>query len=172
MEALREHTIKFAGLKDGAHAFDFTLGDAFFQATGMEEYALGGAVNAHVALDKSEHLLVTNITVDGYVNMPCDHCNEPMRQPVKGEQRQIFKLTEETGIEDEELVALDVHASEVNLTHYLFECISLHLPFRHVHPPGQCDPAVEAALKNIHVENEPTPDPRWEALNALKERKN
>ena len=138
----------------------------------MEEFALGGSVNAHVDLEKSEHLLVTNITVDGYVTMPCDHCNALMRQPVKGEQRQIFKLTEETGIEDEELVALDVHANAVNLTHYLFECISLHLPIRHVHAAGQCDPDVEAALKNIHVDQQPAPDPRWEALNALKDRTN
>ncbi len=172
MEALPEHTIQFSGLKDGAHAFDFTLGNEFFQATGVEEYEQGGAVQAHVDLDKSEHLLVANIHVDGYINLACDHCNALMRQPVKGDQRQIFKLTEETGIEDEELVALSVHASEVNLTHYLFECISLHLPARHVHPPGQCDPEVDAALNNIRVENEPEPDPRWDALKALKDRKN
>lgn len=172
MEALREHTIQFSGLKDGAHAFDFILSTDFFHATGMEEFELGGAVNAHVDLDKSEHLLVANIHVEGYVTMPCDHCNAPMRQPVNGDQRQIFKLTSETGIEDEELVALDLHASEVNLTHYLFECITLHLPIRHVHPPGQCDPEVDSALDQIKVEHHPGPDPRWDALKALKEKKN
>lgn len=167
MEPLHEHTIAFSGLKDGTHEFRFQLGDAFFQATGVEEF-MGGDVKAEVTLDKSDHLLVTNIHVDGFINMLCDHCNGPMKQKVKGDQRQIFKLTDEEGVEDEELVGLGANAHEVNLTHYLFECISLHLPIRHVHPAGQCDPEVDNALKNIQVEHEPVPDPRWEALKALK----
>ena len=169
MEALHDHTIQFSGLKDGEHTFDFELSEGFFAATGMEEYELGGQVQAHVKLDKSEHLLVANIHVDGHLNMTCDHCNAPMQQPVKGDQRQIFKLTGEEDIEDEELISLDVRAHEVNLSHYLFECITLHLPIRHVHPKGQCDPEVEAAYQKIKVEQSPEPDPRWDALKALKD---
>lgn len=172
MEALPEHTIQFSGLKDGSHAFGFVLGDAFFQATGMEEYAAGGDVLATVVLDKSEHLLVANIHVDGHLNMTCDHCNGPMRQPVKGDQRQIFQLSGETDVDDEELVALEVDAHEINLTHFLFECICLHLPIRHLHPEGQCDPDVENALNRVKVESEPEPDPRWDALKALKDSQN
>ncbi len=169
MEALPEHTIQFSGLKDGSHAFSFQLGEVFFQATGMEEYALGGEVKAEVVLDKSEYLLVTNIHVDGHLNMTCDHCNAPMRQPVKGEQRQIFQLSGENDVDDEELVSLEVDAYELNLSHYIFECMTLHLPLRHVHPEGQCDPEVERAFNEIEVEEEPEPDPRWDALKALKD---
>jgi len=180
MEPLPDHTIQFSGLKEGQHQFTFELGDAFFAATGMEEYELGGQVRATVTLDKSEHLLVTAIHVEGHANMPCDHCNAPLRQAVKGDQRQIFQLTGETGADDEELVGLSADAHEVNLTHYLFECISLSLPIRHVHPEGQCDPAAEAALGRVRVDqpgeqqadDEPAPDPRWDALKALKDREN
>jgi uncharacterized metal-binding protein YceD (DUF177 family) len=130
-------------------------------------------VEAKVTLDKSEHMLVCNIHVDGFIVLPCDHCNAPMQQAVKGDQRQIFKLTGEDGSEDEELVELGIHATEINLTHYFFECISLHLPIRHVHPKGQCDPEVEAAMDRIQVEHEAEhgPDPRWDALKALKNKK-
>ncbi len=169
MEALSEHTITFNGLKDGQHEFHFVLGDAFFAATEVEEY-LGGAVQATVRMDKSEQLLVTNIAMKGTVTMRCDHCNGLMQQPVEGDQRQIFKLTFEDGFEDDdELVGLDPTATEVNLTHYFFECISLHLPIRHVHPAGQCDPEVDEALAKIRIDHEePVTDPRWEALKALK----
>ena len=95
-----------------------------------------------------------------------------MRQPVFGEQRQIFKLSHEQEVDDEELVSLDVHAHEVNLTHYLFECITLHLPIRHVHPEGQCDPEVDEVFKQIEVDEDPEPDPRWDALKALKDTDN
>lgn len=172
MDALPEHSIQFSGLKDGAHTFDFVLGDAFFQATGMEEYAGGGAVKATVMLDKSEHLLVTNIHVDGHLNTTCDHCNAPMQQQVKGDQRQIFQLSGESDVDDEELVPLPVDAHEINVSHFLFECITLHLPIRHVHPEGQCDPEVEDALNQVKVEEEPEPDPRWDALKTLKDRDN
>lgn len=168
MEALSEHTITFNGLKDGQHEFHFVLGDAFFKATGVEDY-LGGDVRATVRMDKSEYLLVANIAMKGAITMLCDHCNGEMAQPVEGEQRQIFKLTgEEDYTDDDELVGLDQSATEVNLTHYFFECISLNLPIRHVHPSGECDPEVDAALSKIRVEAEPPADPRWEALKALR----
>ncbi len=166
MEGMSEHSIPFTGLSDGPHEFDFALGDPFFAATGLEDY-LGGLVKAHVLIDKSEHMLVTNIHVDGHVVMLCDHCNAPMKQRVKGDQRQIFKLMDEPDVEDEEeLVGLGPKAHEINLTHYFFECISLHMPFRHVHPKGKCDPEVDGAFANIRIEHEPVPDPRWEALKA------
>ena len=171
MEALREHTIAFNGLKDGQHGFDFVLGGDFFAATGVEDF-LGGKINAHVDLDKSAHLLVTRIQVDGGINMLCDHCNAPMVQPVSGEQRQIFKLSAENETDDDELVSIDPNAHEINLTHYIFECISLHLPFRHVHPAGECDPEVEGALEKVQVHQEHAPDPRWAVLQALKTKEN
>lgn len=171
MEALAEHTIAFNGLNDGRHAFEFTLEDAFLEATGVEDF-LGGNVHAQVELDKSTHLLVTNITVDGHIRMLCDRCNAPMDQPVQGTQRQIFKLSEEEESDDDELVSIDPNAHEINLTHYLFECISLHLPIRHVHPEGQCDPEVEDALEKVQVHHEANPDPRWSVLKDLKTKEN
>lgn len=170
MEAMSEHTIPFSGLKDGLHEFDFALGAPFFKATGVEEYE-GGKVKAHVELDKSEHLLVTKIHLNGHVVVACDHCNAPMQQKVKGDQRQIFKTTDEPDIEDEELVGLGPKAHEINLTHYFFECLTLHMPIRHVHPKGKCDPEVDGAFEKIKVEHEPVPDPRWDALKVLKNKK-
>lgn len=171
VEALTAHTIPFSGLKDGTHDFDFVLGDDFLRSTGVEEF-LGGEMKAHVTLEKSEHLLVTNIHVDGHIDMLCDHCNAPMQQPVKGDQRQIFKLTGEEETDDDELVSIDPQAHEINLTHYLFECISLHLPIRHVHPDGQCDPEVEGALEKVQVHHAPEADPRWAVLQDLKNKQN
>lgn len=165
MEALSEHTIDFSGLKDGAHRFLFELGADFFRASEVEEYR-GGSIRAEVSLEKSSQLLVTSIHMDGYVDMLCDHCNAPMQQPLEGRQRQIFKLTTENETDEDELVSIDPGAHAINLTHYLFECISLHLPIRHVHPAGECDPEVAEALDKIQLNHEP--DPRWAVLNDLK----
>lgn len=169
MEARPEHTIPFSGLKDGTHDFDFVLASPFFTATGVEEF-LGGHAAVHVRLEKNSQLLVALIHVDGHIDMLCDHCNAPMQQPIKGDQRQIFKLSEENEGDNDELVSINPDAHEINLTHYIFECISLHLPFRHVHPPGKCDPEVERALEKVQVHQEPVPDPRWAVLDKLKDK--
>jgi uncharacterized metal-binding protein YceD (DUF177 family) len=56
----------------------------------------------------------------------------------------------------------------VNLTHYIYECLRLALPIRHVHPAGECDPEVVKAYERLRVQYEPTPDPRWGVLDQLK----
>lgn len=167
MEALAEHTIAFTGLKDGQHRFEWALEQPFFDAAHEEELE-GGRVQAAVVLDKSPNLLVANIHVAGTVRTACDHCASPLELAVEGSQRQIFQLHGDPGPDDEELVMLDPNAHSINLTHYLYECLRLALPPRHVHPPGQCDPEVEAALGRHSTEHEHAPDPRWDALKQLK----
>lgn len=167
MEAMPEHTIAIGGLKDGHHSFTFELGPAFFEACRREEF-LGGAAHVGVELEKNNTLVVVRLHVDGHVDMLCDHCNAPMHQGVSGDQRQIFKLTGEGESDDAELVNLDPGTMEINLSHYIYECISLNLPIRHVHAQGECDPAVTAALDRMQTNHEP--DPRWSALDNLKKR--
>jgi uncharacterized metal-binding protein YceD (DUF177 family) len=168
VDALKEHTIPFSGLKDGEHEFRFVLGQEFFTNTGDEDME-GGSVTAAVMLVKSPTLLVTTMHLVGTVQVQCDRCATPMEFPVDSEQRQIFQLNAEEDLDDDELVGLEPGAHSINLTHYFYECLRLALPIRHVHAPGACDPEVEAVLGKLAVEHEPVPDPRWEALRSLKQ---
>jgi uncharacterized protein len=167
VEALADHTIAFSGLKDGQHTFEWTLGQDFFQAAHEEEFQ-GGDVRVLVTLDKTTTLLVANIRANGTVSTTCDRCAALFNMPLTGEQRQIFQLHGEDDPEDDELVTLDAKAHSINLTHYIYECLRLALPARHVHPEGQCDPEVDEVLSRHAVEHEPVPDPRWDALKNLK----
>ena len=172
MEALKDYTIPFIGLKDGRHDFQFVLGRPFFEAMSDEDI-MGGEAMADVVLDKTPTLLVVNIHVKGSVSVPCDHCNAPLDQVVDGHQQQIFQLHGEVTGEpdDDELTVLDAHAHSINLTHYIYECLRLALPARRVHVPGACDPEAEAALGRLAVEHEHVPDPRWDALKELKNKR-
>ncbi len=167
MDALKEHTIAFAGLKDGTHTFQFQLGRPFFDAAGEEEMQ-GGDVAVEVTMDKNPTLLVVEITAKGTLDLLCDHCNAPLAFAVEGNQTQVFRLTGEEKYDDGELVSLEAGAHSVNLTHYIYECLRLALPIRHVHPPGECDPEVVKAYERLRVQHEPTPDPRWGVLDQLK----
>lgn len=167
MDALQDHTIAFTGLKDGEHTFQFVLEQPFFDASGEEEWE-GGTVTVDVTLDKSDSLLICNLHTTGPVNLRCDRCDGPLAFPVDGQQRQIFSLTGGEETDDDEFVSLSDQAHSINLTHYIYECLRLALPIRHVHAAGQCDPEVEKVLNQLVVDHEPTPDPRWEVLKELK----
>lgn len=172
MEPLKEHSIPFAGLKDGQHRFEFELGQAFFDAAHEEELT-SGRVQVVVTMDKTPALLVAAIHVEGTVGTSCDRCNSPLDLPVTGDQQQIFQLHGEADPDDDELVVLDPKEHSINLSHYIYECLRLALPARRVHPPGQCDPEVEAVLGDLAVdhpesEHDHVPDPRWDALKQLK----
>ena len=171
MDAIKEHSIVFSGLKDGPHEFSFELGDGFFTAAHDEELE-GGSVRMHVHLDKTPTMLVASMRADGAVRLHCDHCNGPMSFPVKGTEQQLFHLNgrDHFDEDDDEVVALDPDQNEINLTHCFYECVRLALPIRRVHPEGQCDPEVDNALKARSVESEHEPDPRWAALNKLKKK--
>ena len=171
MEAQKDHTIQFNGLKDGTHPFTFSLGEAFFTASNDEEW-VGGAVVATVRLDKAPAMLVVHLRTQGEVFLNCDHCNSRMSFPIEGEQRQVFNLTgREQFEEDDDVIGLDPDDQEINLTHYFYECIRLALPIRRVHPEGQCDPDVDKALTERITDRGPSADPRWEVLNTLKKQR-
>jgi uncharacterized protein len=158
-------------LKDGQHEFHFELDQHFFDAAGVEEFE-GGHVAVYVTLDKSPNLLVVNIQEDGTVNVRCARCDGPLALRLQCDQRQIFRLTEEAEeSNDDELVMLDAREHSINLTHYIYECLRLALPIRPVHAPGECDPEVVKVLSEGTGEHESIPDPRWDALKELKNKR-
>ncbi|MCW5899578.1 MAG: DUF177 domain-containing protein [Flavobacteriales bacterium] len=162
-----EHSIPFTGLKDGTHAYRFEIGREFLMSVGEDEIT-DGQVTVDVTLDKSTTMIVAEIHVEGPVTVHCDRCDGAMECRLSGNQRQIFQLNATEDLDDDELVALPPQAHTIDLGHYIYECVRLALPARHVHAPGQCDPEAEAALNRLAVEKEPVPDPRWAALQELK----
>jgi uncharacterized protein len=170
LEPRKEHTIPFIGLKDGQHEFHFELADDFFAEMSAEELE-GGHVAVYVTLDKSASLLVANIQEDGAVDLRCARCNGPLSYRIQCDQRQIFRLNSEEESEDDELVMLDPREHSINLTHYIYECLRLALPIRPIHPQGECDPEVLRALSQRSTEHESVPDPRWDALKELKNKR-
>ena len=168
MQALKDHSIEFVGLKDGLHDFRFVLDDAFFAAAADEELH-GGACTVDVKLDKNPTLLVADLHIAGTVRMDCDHCNAPLDQPVDGNLRQVYHLNGRQRFDgDDDVIGLDPADHAIQLSHPMYECLRLALPARRVHAPGGCDPAVDSILNEQHA-GPAGNDPRWSALNALKD---
>jgi uncharacterized metal-binding protein YceD (DUF177 family) len=168
-----QYQIAFTGLNSGTHTFDFQVGDKFFEQVEDAEIT-GGQVAVMVTMVKEERMMDLHLEINGKVSVPCDRCNELIDVEVNGHERLIIKLGDRYFEESEDVQVIPDTAHKFDLSPFLYEYIHLLLPIRRVHPEdeegnSQCDPEIMKKLKELsesHIQ-----DPRWDALNQLKEKK-
>jgi uncharacterized protein len=138
------------------HIFEFEVNDAFFEAM---EYSIihKGNVKAGLELDKRETMMIARFWVDGVVSADCDRCNTPLDLAIAGEYKLVYKFgTEES--EDESLVVLHPDDYELDVTNALYELITVSLPMRILHAPGECDEEMWALLQQYTINPGPDED--------------
>ncbi|MGY3052886.1 uncharacterized protein ACVWYG_001082 [Pedobacter sp. UYEF25] len=174
MKPLKQFSIPFTGLKLGVHQFDYQLDDSFFDAF---DYSLikSGDLKVNVELEKQETMLLLNFKIFGTVNLNCDKCLSNFPLPISVEERQIVKFAgDDLESDDEEIISLHRKEAEIDISKVLYEMINVSVPFiKHCEQAGlSCDEEMIARLEQLSLthqkEEEKTSDPRWEALNKLK----
>ena len=156
------------------HTFDFQIGDTFFEQVNDTEIT-GGAVTVIVTMAKEERMMDLHLEITGKVNVACDRCNELMSVEVSGKERLIINLGDHYHEESEDVQIIPETVHQFDLRPFLYEYIHLLLPIRRIHPEdeegnSQCDPDIIKKLKELSERR--MQDPRWEALNQLKKKKN
>jgi uncharacterized metal-binding protein YceD (DUF177 family) len=177
---LKDFKIAFSGLKAGNHNFKLSAGDAFFEefkALDIEK----GEVNILLNMEKQERMLIFIIDISGHVEVVCDRCLEKYRQPLAIHKTLYVKL--QNGIENlieesEDVLLLPDHYNDFDISHYIYEFISLSLPIKRVHGYNEageslCDEEMMELLEEkerakTDSGNTGEVDPRWEALRKLK----
>lgn len=139
MDAAKGYTIAWKGLAPGLHTFDFEVGDALFEAFESNEIK-GGSCRVHVDLTRSETLLDLVVGIAGRVTVVCDRCLEDCPVPIDYRGRLLVHLSDTAGEYDGDEMWVSPSEGSVDLTQYIYESIVLSLPYRRVHPEGECDP--------------------------------
>lgn len=168
MKVLEEYIIPFSGLPQRVHEFDFEVDNKFFECFENSEI-VDGKVLVKAKLDRKSVLLIFDLTAKGSVVVPCDRCGDDFELSIEGAQRIIVKLgNEDEGNEDDDIVYLDTKEHEINIAQFIYEMISLSVPYQRVHPKGKCNKETLKQIKSLAVteKNKPT-DPRWDALKNL-----
>ena len=165
-----QYQIAFSGLSSGTHEFDFHIGDRFFEQVKDAEIT-GGDVSVIVTMAKEERMMDLHLAISGKVKVGCDRCNELMDVEVKGNERLIVKLGDHYYEESEDVQVIPDTAHQFDLSPFMYEYIHLLLPIRRVHEEDEegnskCNPEVLKKLKELSEQR--IQDPRWEALNQLK----
>ncbi|HZL76395.1 MAG TPA: DUF177 domain-containing protein [Bacteroidales bacterium] len=164
-------TIPINGLKEGYHSFNFEINKEFFDQ--FEESEIKeGRLTAVVKADKLVTHIDLSVSIEGSVNISCDRCLEPFRQPLSCENRLLIKFGLVSDDSDPDIITLPADENELDLRQYFYEYILLAMPIQRVHPVDEngksaCDPEMLKKLKEHITDEEITNDPRWDELKKL-----
>lgn len=174
LDPFEQYTIRFSGLGNGKHRFDFQVDDEFFEKL---EYAVveRGDVAVVVELEKTPTLLTLWFEYDGRVEVTCDRCTANWMRPVQGRQRLLIRISDaEEESESEELIYLPRNEYEFNVAQHIYEYIALSVPLRVIPCEDAddysiCDQQVLRLLETMHPagEEQPPTDSRWDKLKDL-----
>ena len=168
-----QYQIAFSGLKPGSHTFDFKVGKLFFDQVEDAEIR-DGEVAVTVTMVKEERMMDFHFKIHGTVMVSCDRCNELMELEVNGNERLIVKYGDRYYEESEDVQIIPETSHQFDLSPFIYEYIHLLVPIRRVHPEdaegkSQCAPEILKKLKDLSEHH--AKDPRWDALNQLKQKK-
>ncbi len=114
-----EYVIRFSGLKEGIHQFNFEIGKTFFEQLDYSEVQ-NGELKVNVDFEKKTTMLVVNFEIEGKVELMCDKCTDDFYLAIKGEEELIYKFGEgETN--DEKIIMIPEHEIEIDLAHPIYE---------------------------------------------------
>lgn len=168
MSKKEDTTIRFSTLKPGKYTYHYALTDEFFDEWKNDEIQ-GGEVEIDVMMERMERMLMFDFRLAGKVTTQCDRCLGEIEVSIEGEEHLSARFSDTETTDDEEVVVLSESAVEIDLAQWLYEYVAVRIPLQHIHPEGECDPAVTRYITDEDEEKENTEiDPRWEALRNLK----
>lgn len=174
MKNLEAYVIKFVGLKQGKHQFEYKITDEFFDFFEYDDFNTA-EVNMTVLLNKKANMLEFSFTAKGNINLNCDVSTEAFDQPVQNTFELVVKFGDEYNDDNEDLLILPWSDYELNIAHYIYETIVLAIPQKRIHPgveDGTLDSEILDKLDELQPKaeedkNEDDIDPRWEDLKKL-----
>ena len=148
------YTIQLAGLSTGEHRFDFVADDSLF-ARYDQSIVKQGKVDVAVTVLKQERVTVLDFRYEGWVRLTCHRCLEEFDYPLVGSNRLLVKAGTRADEETDEIIIVASGESELDVSQYIYEYITLMIPLRTVHPDdangeSTCDPETMRIL-NRHL---------------------
>ena len=165
------YSIPVYGLKEEQYAYNFEIGNEFFELFEESEVKEGELVITVIADKRSSHIDL-HIKVNGEVQVPCDRCLAPFSQHVEGSYRLLVKFGREFDDSDPEIITLPVDEQVLDMSQFFYEYILLALPIKKIHPDdrngvSQCDPEMIKKLEEHLTSDIDETDPRWNELKKL-----
>ncbi len=183
MKGLKIFDINIVGLSHNTHDFEYDIDAAFFA---LFEHSLveTGQLKVALLLDKSETMLTLNFTIQGVVELVCDKSLNTFDHNIDLTHRLVYKFGAEYDELDDDIIIIPHNEYRINVAQPIYEYILLAVPMRKIHPDlRETDQATDAEYALVYTseavddaeadeeqengQDQPV-DPRWQALNQLK----
>lgn len=176
-----QYIIQFGGLPVGIHDYRFEIDDTFFKNVENSEVQKA-SIQVDATLTKQNNLLQMHFSISGTVGVDCDRCLKYFDFPFSTSEDLVIKHGSPEESTDEILV-IPEGKEEFDVSHYLYEYITLALSVRRVpceidKKKYKCDNEVLSKLNNLNSDSskenkgKETNNPMWDQLNKIKFNKN
>lgn len=171
---LQEFKIPFVGMKKQLYQFEYLIDDKFF-ANFPDSDIEKCTIEVKLDFDKRENFFLLTFYIDGTIEVPCDRCTEPFNQDIFGDYEVAIKFGEadELGDKDEDVVYISRNDDFIDVSTLIYEFIILSIPLRCAHPENEEGESAcnQEIISKLNKEKETRVDPRWAALEKLKNKK-
>ena len=163
--------VKFSGLKEGTHNFNFDIGKKFFESFEYDDF-IDVDILTKLKLEKKVSMLNLDFFFSGKVKVPCDLTMEPFYIDIKADYSIIVKFAENKHSTDDKIIFLSPGTSNIDISTIIFETIVLAVPQKRVHP-GIKDGSLKSEILDKLEDLKPKElflnkrDPRWDKLKEL-----
>ncbi len=171
MKSLSPYLIKFSGLKEGTHNFNYELGNKFFKNFDYYDF-LDAKLLANLELEKKSTLLNLKFLFSGEIDVQCDVSMESFALKLETDYSVVVKFKDNIISSDDKVVFLPAGSHSLDVSRMIYESIVLAVPQKKVHPGienGTLKSDIAEKLKNLKPKKnfKEKTDPRWDKLKDL-----
>ena len=177
MSNRREFEIAFVGLKPGVHEFEYKIDNKFFGSYGEQEFT-NCTANIKLFLDKKSGFLQLKFDVDGYAEVVCDRCSNPLTKQLWEEFNIIVKIVDDPETmnlqeEDPDIYYIGRGESHLKIADWIYEFVSLSVPLQKMCSDSeiggpQCNKEVLEKLRKMEEAVKQDSNPMWKGLDKFK----
>ena len=163
--------IKFSGLKEGIHLFNYELGNKFFRNFDYYDF-LDAKLFAKLELEKQSTLLNLKFSFSGKIEVQCDVSMESFNLELETDHAVVVKFKDDIISTDDKVIFMPAGSHSIDVSHLIYESIILAVPQKKVHPGienGSLKSEIVEKLEALKPKKnfKEKTDPRWDKLKDL-----
>ena len=171
MKSLSPYLLKFSGLKEGIHLFNYELGNKFFKNFDYYDF-LDAKLFAKLELEKQSTLLNLKFSFNGEIEVQCDVSMESFNLDLETEHAVVVKFKDDIISTDDKVIFMPAGSHSIDVSHLIYESIILAVPQKKVHPGienGSLKSEIVEKLEALKPKKnfKEKTDPRWDKLKDL-----
>jgi uncharacterized metal-binding protein YceD (DUF177 family) len=137
-----------------------------------------GDASIHVQLTLVKHtrFLELHFVLDGWAEVNCDRCLDPLKLDIASEAQMFVKFGDHAGEDDsdDDVMILPYDEDQLDVAQYLYEYAHLSLPIRRVHPDdanghSACNAEMIRRLEQYLVNDNQVASSQWDELKIFSE---